>query len=334
MSTTVNILMTCIGRRVSLLQSFRRALAELGLGGRIYGSDWSRLTPAFYVTDESFLVPGINAPEYVDVLLDICRQHDVGLVIPLLDPELLILARARERFAQAGARLVLSSLRVVEICRDKLKTFQFLRDHGLGTPRVLSPDEALGGPFPLVVKERRGSSARNVRRVHHAGMLKFARRSKIDFIIQEYVPGVEFTVDVYADFTGRPRVAVPRQRLQVRTGEVTKARTVRDPDVIRDALRLVEALGECVGVITAQCRRTPKGEVKFFDINPRFGGGVPLAIRAGADFPKWILQEHLGQTPSIDPEAWENGLLMLRYDAEVFHRLDEAAEADESVGAP
>jgi carbamoyl-phosphate synthase large subunit len=139
-------------------------------------------------------------------------------------------------------------------------------------------------------------------------------------VIQECLRGPEFTVDVYAGLDGVPRVAVPRQRLQVRGGEVAKALTVRNEAVIGEAMRLVAALRECAGVITCQCRHTPAGDVKFFDLNPRFGGGVPLAIRAGADFPKWIIQEHLGQRPDVDPSAWESGLLMLRYDAEVFCR--------------
>jgi carbamoyl-phosphate synthase large subunit len=93
---------------------------------------------------------------------------------------------------------------------------------------------------------------------------------------------------------------------------------VRDAKIIREGLRVVKLLKECVGVITIQCRVTASGAVKFFDLNPRFGGGVPLAIQAGADFPKWILEEHLGRRPKIDPAAWEDDLLMLRYDAEVF----------------
>ena len=332
MAETLNILMTCVGRRVSLVQAFRRTLSDLGLKGRVFVADWSPLAPAFYVADEGFLVPGINAPDYVDVLLDFCRRREVNLVIPLIDTELLTLARVRQRFTDVGARLLLSSLNVVEICRDKRKTFEFLSAHGIGTPKVLTVEEALKGPFPLIVKERSGSSTRNVRQVSQPAGLGFLRRSKLDFIIQEYVRGAEFTIDIYAGLDGVPRVAVPRQRIQVRAGEVSKARTVRHPVLIREAMRLVEALGGCVGVITAQCRMTREETVKFFDVNPRFGGGVPLAIRAGADFPRWIIEEHLGRKPKMDPEAWENDLLMLRYDEAIFRRFEELPDRDKVIG--
>ena len=103
MAPEVNILLTCVGRRVSLLYSFRRAMADLGVRGKIYGSDWSALAPAFYEADEGFWCPASTQPQYVDILIDLCRRHNVGLVIPLVDTELLTLSQAHERFTEAGA---------------------------------------------------------------------------------------------------------------------------------------------------------------------------------------------------------------------------------------
>jgi carbamoyl-phosphate synthase large subunit len=322
----LNVLLTCIGRRVSLLRAFRRAMAAAGIRGKILGSDWSAMAPAFYEADEGFMVPGVNSPHYVDIILDLCRKQQVGLVIPLVDTELLTLSRARERFAEAGVRMLVSSPKVVEICRDKEKTSNFLISAGVGAARVLTPKEALKGPFPIIAKARAGSRTKNVRQIHHAGALGRLKGSKVDYVLEEYVEGREYTVDIYAGLDGVPRVAVPRERLQVRSGEVIRSVTVRDDRIISESLRLVEVLGECVGVITAQCRVTRDNQVKFFDVNPRFGGGVPLTIQAGADFPRWIIEEHLGRQVAIDPASWQDGLVMMRYDAEVFRRLDELAQ--------
>jgi len=323
MTKTLNILFTSVGRRVGLLEAFRRAMAGLGVKGRMLGADWSPLAPAFHLADEGFLVPGVNSPEYVEALVDICRRREVGLVIPLIDWELQVLAAARPRFAEAGTRVLVSSERVTEICRDKKKTFEFLSAKGLGVPRLLTYEQAAKGPFPMIAKARYGSSAKGVHQVQSAGGLRRFRGKDADVILQEYIKGPEFTVDVYAGLDGVPRVAVPRQRLQVRAGEVTKARTVRHMKIISEALQLVAALAECVGVITCQCRVARRSEVMFFDLNPRFGGGVPLSIRAGANFPRWIIQEHLGEKPDLDPDAWEEGLVMLRYDAEIFVRRED-----------
>ena len=81
---------------------------------------------------------------------------------------------------------------------------------------------------------------------------------------------------------------------------------------------LVEKLGAGPGVITLQLFLTDEGRIKFIEINPRFGGGVPLSIKAGANFPKWILQELTDGKPKIRPDGFKDGLTMLRYDSEVW----------------
>jgi len=329
----LNIMLTCVGRRVALLESFRRAMTGLGLKGRVYGADHSATAAGFHVADEGLLVPPVRGPDYVEALVDLCRKHEIGLVVPLIDWELPVLAAARETFAAAGARLVIASQRAVDICRDKRQTFEFLKAHGFDTPEVVSYEQALAGPFPLFMKPRFGSSAKDVHFVPDRQALEFYHESAAETVIQEYVRGREFTVDVYAGLDGVPRVAVPRRRLEVRGGEVSKARTVRHADIIQQSLKLVEALGGCQGVITLQCFLTPDNRIRFIEINPRFGGGAPLAIQAGADFPLWLIEEHLGRRPDIQPDDWQDGLVMLRYDAAVFRRSDELPQEDESGAA-
>ncbi|MBE3068694.1 MAG: ATP-grasp domain-containing protein [Planctomycetes bacterium] len=336
MAETLNILLTCVGRRVALLESFRKAMADLGLRGRVYGADQSPLAAGFHVADEGLLVPPVKGPGYVEAIGAICRRREIGLVVPLLDWELAALADAREAFAAAGTRVVVSSAPVVAICRDKQQTFEFLKSHGFDTPEVLPYAHALEARFPLFMKPRFGSSAKDVHVVADRQALEFYRRRGGETVIQEYLDGQEHTVDVYAGFDGVPRVAVPRLRLAIRGGEVAKALTVRHAGIIGESMRLVEALVGCVGVVTLQCFLTPDSRVRFIEINPRFGGGVPLAIEAGANFPRWILEEHLGRRPDIRPDAWQDGLVMLRYDAAVFRRADALGRppaAAEDAGA-
>ena len=331
MADTLNTLLTCVGRRVALLEAFRRAMADLGVKGRLYGADHSALAPGFHVADEGLLVPSVSGPDYVEALLDLCKRYEIGMVVPLIDWELEALAAARARFAKIGVRLVISSPKVVDICRNKQQTFEFLKAHGFDTPEVIPADKAVNGPFPLFMKLRYGSSAKDVHFVpDREALAYYMRGAGSACIIQEFVRGKEYTVDVYAGLDGVPRVAVPRHRLEVSGGEVAKARTVRHPEIIRQSMRLVEALGECCGVVTLQCFLTPNDEIKFIEMNPRFGGGVPLAIRAGADFPLWLIEEHLGRRPDIHPEDWQDGLLMLRYDAAVFKRSDELPEENDA----
>jgi len=137
-------------------------------------------------------------------------------------------------------------------------------------------------------------------------------------ICQQYVAGTEYTCDVYVDRRLSVRCVVPRRRLEIRAGEVSKAQVVKDAAIIQECVRLVEALGAGPGVVTVQLIKTETGRHYFIEINPRFGGGAPLSIRAGADFPKWALQERVGKTPRIALDGYSDGLTMLRYDAEVW----------------
>ncbi|MHC4155059.1 MAG: ATP-grasp domain-containing protein, partial [Planctomycetota bacterium] len=109
-----------------------------------------------------------------------------------------------------------------------------------------------------------------------------------------------------------------RKRIQVRAGEVSKGKVVKHPIIMAQAKKLVEKLGAGPGVVTLQLFLTPRNKVKFIEINPRFGGGAPLSIKAGANFPKWILQELLGKRPNIRFDGFKDDLVMLRYDAEVW----------------
>jgi carbamoyl-phosphate synthase large subunit len=109
---------------------------------------------------------------------------------------------------------------------------------------------------------------------------------------------------------------------------VSKGQVVKHPAIMREAARLVETLGAGPGVITLQLFLTGDGKVKFIEINPRFGGGVPLSIKAGANFPKWIIQELLASKVNIRFDGFKDNLVMLRYDGEVWLEDTNARRAE------
>ena len=322
-SGPVNLVFTCVGRRVSLLQEFRRAAVDLDTQLTIHAADYSKLAPALKVADKTVDVPKVDSPDYVPHLIDYCRRHDIHGLIPLIDPELLPLAQAKERFARIGTRLIVSWPEVVGICMDKGLTGEFLLKHGFKTPHILTPEELQSPEFPLFVKPRCGSASIEAHKVPDHKALSYYIHNLSDIIVQEFIEGTEYTVDVFADFDGRPRCAVPRERMAVLAGEVSKGRVVKNPRIMEESCRLVEALGGCEGLITVQCFLTPRDEIVFTEINPRFGGGVPLSIRAGADSPRWLLELLMGRQPTVAMRGWTDGLIMLRYDREIFVKPEE-----------
>lgn len=320
---SLRMLFTCVGRRVELLSAFGRSAAGLGIRLEVHGADASQLSPAIHRVDKAHVLPPVSARNYLKALLELVRRARIDLIIPLIDLELPLVAAAVDRFADLGCCALISSESVVQICRDKIETYRALRAGGIDTPATWTWDGARKRKrhrFPYFLKPRTGSAAMGNYVVRNRDELVTFGKRLSDPIVQEYVEGAEHTLDVYTGFDGRPRCVVPRKRLEVRSGEVSKALIVKDEGVMAVGYRVAEMLGECRGVITVQCIVTPDRRIRVIEINPRFGGGVPLAIHGGADFPKWILSELLGRKPRINPTGFRDGIAMLRFDESVFVR--------------
>ena len=315
------VLFTCIGRRVSLLNSFRRAAGQLRLPVDFLGTEATDLSSALQLCDKQFLVKPVTHAGYIRQLLGIVRANKVRLLVPTVDLDLKILARNRSEFARVGCFVLISEPRVIDICQDKRKTYRFLLKNGFDTPRTMSIRTALAQKkpgWPCFLKPWDGYASRGNAVVHNRRELLFFAKRVPNPICQEFVSGAEHTCDVYVDFEMKVRCVVPRKRIEVRAGEVSKGKVVKNPAIMSQAKQLVETLGAGPGVITLQLFLTDRQIVKFIEINPRFGGGAPLSIKAGANFPKWILQELLGSKPAISFDGFKDNMVMLRYDAEVW----------------
>jgi len=320
----VAVLFTCIGRRVSLLRSFQNAARKLGLDASFCGADTNRLSPALQLCDEAFLVEPTTHAKYIEQLLSIVRRRAVRLIVPTVDLDLGLLARHKPQFEELGCHVLVSDPDVIDTCQDKRRTFGFLMKNGFGTPATMSVRTALAADrrgelaWPCFLKRWDGSASRDNAVVHDPGELRFFARRIPNALCQEFIEGTEYTCDAYVDSKLSVRCIVPRRRMEVRSGEVSKGQVIKHRPIMAQAKRVVELLGAGPGVITLQLFVTKGGRIKFTEINPRFGGGAPLSIRAGADFPQWILQELTGRRPRIRFDGFTDGLMMLRYDAEVW----------------
>lgn len=321
MAKKINILFSCIGRRVSLLRSFRRAAVQLKLEPCIIGSDMTEFSAALALCDKRFIVRSVEHPEYLGQLLDIVAKNKVHLLIPTIDLDLKLLAVNKSKFEKLGCCVLVSSPEVIDICQDKRETFKILGGKGFGTPETKSVQSVLAQrniTFPCFLKPWDGYASRGTATVFDRAELKVFSRRIPNCIVQEYVEGTEFTCDVYVGLDMKVRTVVPRRRIEVRAGEVSKGQVVKNEAIMSQCRVLVEKLGAGPGVITIQLIVDSRGDIKFIEINPRFGGGAPLAIKAGANFPKWILQELIGKVPRIKFDGFKDNLTMLRYDEEVW----------------
>lgn len=325
----LNILFTSVGRRVSLIRQFVKAHGDLGLGGKIFTTDLKSNAPASLVTDHFVQAPRIDSPDFIPFLLDLCKTQNIDLLFPLIDTELMPIAAHVQAFRDIGTTPVIADVEAIRISADKRSTADFFSNAGVMGPalldahRLLADDDA---SYPVLLKPAAGSSSIGVTKIMNRDELRFFNDYIEDPMIQEFVEGEEYTLDVLVDFSGLVRCVVPRLRIETRAGEISKGITVKNRAIMDATAKLVAQLPGAVGCITVQCFLTPSGDIKFIEINPRFGGGAPLAIEAGADYPRWLMEMHLGREPEIAFDGWQDGLTMLRYDDAIFVSADPEAD--------
>lgn len=301
------------------------------LKGNVIGVDCSGLAPALYYGDRGIMLPRIKSGDYIEAIIDICKKEEVSLLVPTIDTELLMLSENAERIEElTGAKVLISDVDVIRICRNKKQTQQFMEENGFLMPKMYSEEELRGKdiPYPLFLKPIDGSSSINAFKVNNKKELKTYLKLIKNPIVQEYLDGEEYTVDVFLDFCGKIITVVPRIRIATRSGEISKGKIVKDREIMEDIIRLMKVL-KPIGHITVQCKKTEKG-IAYIEINPRFGGGAPMSIMAGADSCENLYRLLLGETLEYN-EEYRDKITFLRFDSCIM--LNERMELEHDKGS-
>ncbi|NMB44324.1 MAG: ATP-grasp domain-containing protein [Clostridiales bacterium] len=319
-----NILILSAGRRVELVQSFQKAAKRLNIKSNIVAGDCSETAPAIYFADKKAILPRINEDNYIEEIINVCKRENIRLVIPTIDTDLLLLSEERERIeTESGATVLISSTEVISICRDKINTQKFLEENGFKIPKMYSKEELDSGrlKFPLFIKPKSGSSSINTFKVNNLEDLTTYRSLIKEPIVQDFMEGKEFTVDVFLDFAGNLITVVPRLRMATRSGEISKGKIIKDREIIEAIKRLVEVL-KPIGHITVQLMKTNKG-IEYIEINPRFGGGAPMSIQSGADSCESLYRLLMGEKLEYN-ENYRDNIMFFRFDNSIC--VDENLE--------
>lgn len=318
----MNIFFPAGGRRVELISIFKEKVEVLA--GRIVVGDIVNTSPALYVADKSYLLPNFNSEECYGVFRNICKKEKIDLVIPLIDYELDYYAANYMRMQTDGINVMMSAPKSIEIFRNKKKTNETLRKLGIPTPVQYNWEEK-EKKFPLIIKPVKGSAGMRINVVEDQAELEMINsqigntRVKEEFVLEEFVQGVEVTSDVLIDHEGNIRAIAQRERIKVRGGEVERAKVVDYKDINKN-IELIFSSIEGIGVLNIQCFLSKDGP-KFTEINARFGGGYPLSYQAGCDFPEAIMDMY--NNKPISTMNAKVGYYMLRYDNAIYLNEDE-----------
>lgn len=313
-----NVLILSAGRRVELAQSFKFELNARSLTSKLFATDLRpELSAACQVVDFSIKAPRITDSDYLAFLLEACEAHSIGLVIPTIDTELLLLAQHRKLFSSRGIHLVVSDESLVMMCRDKRLTAGLFDQLNIDAPEIY---ERSAIKFPCFAKPYDGSSGVGAISIETSSRLSKSILDNEKMMFMELIDGshAEFTVDAYYSRDGILKCLVPRERLEVRAGEISKGITRRHHvyDYLLPRLQRIKGARGCITLQLFASRDT--GRYAAIEINPRFGGGYPLTDSAGAKYSGWLIDEYLLGKNIQFHDAWEANLMMLRYDAKVL----------------
>ena len=313
----MHILFTGTGRRIELLQAFRQASLRMGINLKMYSADMAGDAPGAAFCDYTRKICAMRDKDYIPQLLEICRKDKIDLLIPTIDTDLIVLSENKGKFETIGTRVLISDPDRVALCRDKNNTFNFFESCGLSAPKPTNDYRKYTGPYPCFIKPKDGSSSINAFKVEHEHELVTYAGKISDYIIQPFIDGKEYTIDVFCDFEGNPVYIVPRERIAVRSGEVLKTRIELDERMIEEARQLIQNFHPC-GPITVQLiRQKDTGEDYYIEINPRYGGGAPLSMKAGADSPEAILRLLMGENLTYQDKGIRDGAVFSRFDQSI-----------------
>lgn len=311
----MKILFTSIGRRVELVQAFRNAAEKLGIELEIYGTDITDSAPALMFCDHAVIAPKIRDASYIPFLRDFCMENEIDTLIPTIDTDLLLLAQNRDTFG--STRVIISKPEKIALCRDKRFTASYFHSVGLKSPQPVDDWTKYDGGYPAFIKPKDGSSSISAYKVENERELESFAEQVPDYIIQPFISGTEYTVDIFCDFDGNPVYITPRIRLAVRAGEVLKTKITQDRQIIEEMKQLIEDYAPCGQITVQMIRQDSTGDDYYIEINPRFGGGAPLSIKAGADSAEALLRLLNGEKLSFVENAAEDGAIYSRFDQSV-----------------
>lgn len=312
----MNILVLSAGTRNKVVQYFKENVGE---SGKVVATDCSNLAPAVYDADVFYLVPRITAPGYIDRILEICKKEQIDGVFSLIDPELSMLAKEKERFLAIGTTPIISPYELVETCFDKYEMYKLLQKMNIPTGKCYMDRESFYQAvdkgeisYPVFLKPVKGSASININKVNSQREVDLLFELYEDLMIQEYMNGQEYGADVYVDMvSGKCTSIFLKKKIRMRAGETDKSVSVKDESLFESIRNFVEKCG-FRGMIDLDIFDID-GVYYLSEVNPRFGGGYPHAYACGVNMPAMVLKNLAGQENEVTIGNYKENICMMKY---------------------
>jgi carbamoyl-phosphate synthase large subunit len=315
-SNSMNILILSCGTRNKIIQYFKN---ELGNKGQVMATDCSELAPALYDADKHFIVPRMNTEDYLEIILDICRENNIKAVLSLIDPELSLLAKNKDKFLEVGTLPIVSDYNTVEMCFDKYNFYNFLINNNFKTIKSYIDKELFFGDvrdgvieYPVFIKPVKGSASINISKVTSKEEVDILFDRYDNLMIQEFMDGIEYGADVYIDMISEKPIAIfTKEKIKMRAGETDKSVSVKDEKLFNLIEKFAKKAG-FKGIIDMDIFKV-NDEYYISEVNPRFGGGYPHAYECGVNVPKMVINNIEDNENHDQTGQYESDVYMMKF---------------------
>jgi len=312
----MNILVLSCGTRNKIINYFKKSLKK---EDRIIACDCSKYAPALYEADSFYIVPRIDANNYLDVIFEICKKEKINAILSLIDPELELLAHNRIFFESKGVKVIVSNEDVVKMAFDKYEMYKHCKKNNIKTVKSYITLEEFEKDykngfidFPVFVKPYNGSCSKNISRIDSYKELTEVMGKFENLMIQEYMDGQEIGVDVYIDsISGKVINIFTKKKILMRAGETDKSISFKDQKLFDFIEKFISKTPFSYNIDIDIFEKD--GEYYISEVNPRFGGGYPHAYESGCDFMKLIINNVNGITNKPSIGNYEENIVMMKY---------------------
>lgn len=321
----MNVLITNVGRRGYLVDYLKESPS---FNGKVYTSDCDETASGLYGNNDGHFIlpkPVDDEQEYTHKLKKLCKQKDISIVIPVIDPEIFFLSKYRDEFLKEGINIIVSNHKVLDICYNKALMNDFLEENGFLVPYTYEKLEAFETDykagktqFPVMLKPIYGSGSIETYKIENIESLKSLFHDGM--MIQEFLAGDEYGVDVFNTFEFEPVRCVVKKKIAMRSGETDKALSVENKDIQKLILKLARVLGH-IGNLDCDIIKTSRG-LFVIDLNPRFGGGYPATHATGTNLISLLVDMVEGKKIEPDFDSYKKNLLVMKEIKIRVHKID------------
>lgn len=311
----VNILVLSAGTRNKIIQYFKK---EMSSEDKIFAADLSELAPAIYEADDYFITPRVTDDHYLETVLNICENNDIDGILSLIDPELSVLSQNKNKFLEIGTIPILSDINIINTSFNKFQFNHFLSINNFNTIKSYIDIDNFKSDLnknlidlPVFVKPVTGSASININLVDSVEEIELLFNNFDNLLIQEFMEGKEYGVDVYVDLISEKPVSIfIKEKLKMRAGETDKSVSVRNDELFKLVKDFVHKAGY-KGIIDIDIFEV-NGKYYISEVNPRFGGGYPHAYECNINVPNMIINNLKGiiNQPHFD---YKEKVYMMKY---------------------